>query len=270
VNVRVIDLDPSTEKIFVSVKQALPAAIAADELKVGSAVSGVVSQIHAEQVVVSLVPSQLTALLSLSNLSNHRHLGVAELRSSLKVGERLDELVVVSKNATSGLLIVANKPSTSATSAAKPTSGISRSAVSMDALEVGQVVPGRVISHTPQGTMIQLGSALRGRVHPTDTADDLSLVAGPDGPLKVDDNTMCYILSVNPATKIIDLSTRKSRTDADSAIPIIDKEVANVADLKIGQSVRGLVKNVGNGLFVSLGRTVTARVMIKELFDDVS
>jgi rRNA biogenesis protein RRP5 len=39
--------------------------------------------------------------------------------------------------------------------------------------------------------------------------------------------------------------------------------------LKAGQKIRGIVKNItGSGLYVNIGRTVTARVMIKEMFDD--
>ncbi|ORY34880.1 hypothetical protein BCR39DRAFT_515324 [Naematelia encephala] len=259
-NVRIISVDQTTEKIVASVRQALPTALAAEKLEVGQSVSGLVSQIHNEQVVIALVPSQLTALLSLSNLASQRHKSVDELRALLKIGERLDDLVIISKNATSGLLIVAHK---------RGGAGISRLSVSMSSIQPGQVLPGRVISHTPQGTMIQLAEGLRGRVHPMDASDDLSLVASGDGPLTIDEDVLCYVLKSNPSTRIIDLSTRKSRTEPEAATPIVDKEIGTIKELKEGEEVRGLVKNIsGHGLFVSLGRTVTARVMIKELFDE--
>ena len=50
----------------------------------------------------------------------------------------------------------------------------------------------------------------------------------------------------------------------------IDREISSIQDLKEGQQVRGLVKNVQNGLFVALGRSVVARIKIRELFDEVS
>ncbi len=264
-NVRITDVDPTSEKIVASVRQALPTALAAEKLEVGQAVSGIASQIHAEQVVVTLEPSQITALLSLSSLSNHRHMGVDDLRASLKTGDKLEDLVVISKNATSGLVIVANKR------IIKTVSGISTSAKSFDTVQRGQIVPGRVISHIPQGTMVQLPNSLRGRVHPCDASDDLSVIAAGKGPLNVDDSIMCYVLKSNPSTRIIDLSTRQSRTQPDKASEVLDKEIDNISDLTEGQAVRGLVKNVSNhGVFVALGRAVTARIMIKELFDDVS
>lgn len=266
VNVRITEVNEDSQRLVASVRQALPTAIAAAKLEVGEEVNGIVAQIHAEQVVVSLVPSQLTALLSLSNLSNHRGMGVDDLRASLKVGERIDDLVVVSKNPTSGLLIVANKRVKGTVKAA---SGVSASARAIDELVVGDVIPGRIIAKNPQGAMVKLGNNVRGRVAPTDSADDLALAAG-DGALNVDDTVMCYVLKVDAAARNIDLSTRKSRVQPEAEdIKVVDPEIASIADLKEGQAIRGLVRSVAkNGVFVSIGRNVTARVMIKELFDD--
>lgn len=259
VNVRITDVDDQTQKLVASVRQALPTAVAAEKLEVGSDVSGIVAQIHAEQVVVTLIPSQLTALLSLANLSNHRGMGVDELRKTLKVGEKLEDLVVVSKNPTSGLIIVANKRAKS-----KAATGISTPARNFDAIAVGDVLPGRVISKTPQGAMVRLGKKIRGRVAPTDASDDLS-----SGGLKEGDDVLCCVLKVDSESRAIDLSTRKSRVQPEQKTAIVDPEINSVADLKEGQAVRGIVKNVApNGLFVALGRTVTARIMIKELFDE--
>ena len=274
VNVRITEVNSDSQRLVASVRQALPTALAAASLEVADEVSGIVSQIHADQVVMTLVPSQITALLSLANLSNHRHIGIDELRSSLKVGERLDELIVVSKNAQSGLVILANKrgPSTSVKKESAPVpsgSGISGSALSFDSIKPGSIVNGEVVSHGPQGSMVQLSSHIRGRVHPTDAADDFEIIAAGDGPLVIGEKVDCYVLTSNPATRIVDLSTRKSRVEGSG--DIVDAEVKNVTDIKAGMKVRGLVKNVAShGVFVALGRNVTARVMIKELFDEVN
>jgi rRNA biogenesis protein RRP5 len=198
-------------------------------------------------------------------------MGVDELRASLKIGESIEDLVVVSKNPTSGLLIVANKRSPTKTSAAATagSSGVSSRALNFDSIQVGQLIPGKAVSHTPQGTVIQLPNMLRGRVHPTDASDDLSLIAEGDGPLNIDDDVTCYVLKVNPHSRIIDLSTRKSRVNPSTAGAVVDPEIGGIDELKVGQAVRGLVKNVSpHGLFVALGRTATARVMIKEMFDE--
>ena len=274
VNVRITDVNTSTQRLVASVRQALPTALASASLEVTDEVAGIVSQVHADQVVLTLIPSQITALLSLSNLSNHRNIGIEELRGSLKVGERLDDLIVVSKNAQSGLVIVANKRAVGSSSrlptiATEAKSGISAMAKSFDSIKPGSIIEGTVASHTPQGTMVQLTAALKGRVHPTDAADDFSIIANGQGPLNVGEKVKCYVLKSNPATRIIDLSTRPSRLG--EASDIVDPEVENIADVKEGMKIRGLVKNVSDhGVFVAIGRNLTARVMIKELFDDVS
>lgn len=268
VNVRITEVNQDSQKIVASVRQALSTALAAAALEVSDEVSGIVSQVHADQVALTLIPSQITALLSLSNLSNHRHIGIDELRASLKIGERLDELIVVSKNAQTGLVIVANKRSGPSKKPELPAkTGISGGAKTWDSIKVGDKVTGTVVNHTPQGTMVQLSAQIRGRVHPTDAADDFSVIAGGEGPLNIGEKVECYVLRSNPATRIIDLSTRTSRVKGEGEV--IDPEIESLQDVKAGMKVRGLVKNVAShGVFVALGRNLTARVMIKELFDD--
>ncbi|OWT39295.1 rRNA biogenesis protein RRP5 [Cryptococcus neoformans Bt1] len=271
--VRVITVDPSASRIVVSAKQASPTApaTAAEKLEVGEAVSGTVSQVHTEQVVVKLDGNGLTALLSLSNLSNQRHTGIEELRGSLKEGEKIDDLVVVSKNPVSGLIIVNIKKTVAAKKEKakkedKAPSGISAHVKAIDAIEVGQIITGTVQEQNSQGYMVQLPNNLRGRVHSCDSSDDLALAAGR-GPLTVGEEVKCYVLAVNRSKRAIDLSTRLSRVEGKENV--VDREVNTVDDLKQGESVRGLVKNIaGHGVFVSLGRNVTARIMIKELFDE--
>jgi len=265
VNVRITELRPEEDKVTASIRQALPAAIAAEKLNVGDIVGGMVSQVHSEQVVVTIMPAQLTALLSLSTLANHRQTGIEELRKDLKIGEKLDGLVVVSKNPTSGLLVLSTKRSNQSSSY-----GISKNIVSFESITPGEIVTGKVVKHAPNGTQIELPNGLTGKVHPCDATDDLGLIASGEGPLNIDDAVKCLVLKVNPHTRIIDLSTRQSRLDPENAGEVVDREISSIQDLKEGQNVRGLVKNVQNGLFVALGRSVVARVKIRELFDEVS
>ena len=272
VNVKVTEIDTSTGRMIASVRQALPSSLSADKIELGDTVNGLVAAVHPEQVLITLQPSQLNALLSLSNLSHHRALTIDQLRSSLKPGDRIDDLVVVSKNSANGLLIVANKKSATKPVPVPSASGVSKPAREIDAFRPGQSVTGQIISHTPQGAMIQLASHLRGRIHPCDAVDDLSLIAGDklETELKLDQDVTAYVLSVNRGHRSIELSTRPSRLSTD-APKVIDREINSLDDLKEGVKIRGIVKNVSShGLFVSLGRDVVARVMIKELFDEVS
>ncbi|WWC95372.1 hypothetical protein V866_002234 [Kwoniella sp. B9012] len=284
VTVRVLDIQPEDERIVVSAKQAAPnpVASAAEKLQVGDAVSGSVSAIHEEQVVVKLDDSGLTSLLSLSNLSNQRHMGIDELRSTLKVEDKIEDLVVVSKNPVSGLIIVNVKktdtPSTKtktkkekqekkAKKEEEGPSGISKNVKAIDEIKIGQILSGHVTEHTERGTMVQLPNKIRGRIHPLDAVDDLSTLVDGHAPYNVNQEIKVYVLAVNKQKRAVDLSSRPSRITPGGKV--IDQELTDVKGLKEGQSVRGLVKNIAShGVFVSLGREVTARVMIKELFDE--
>jgi len=270
---RIIELQPAVHRLVGSIRQALPSALAAEQLDIGHSVSGQITQIHAEQVVITLQPSQSTALLSLSNLSNHRHMTIDEMRSSLKVGEKMDGLVIVSKNAQSGLFIVSypKNPAAATNATTAGATGNDKEGISWRTVQVGQAITGKVVSHSTLSAGIQI-KGLRGRLHATNIADDYDQVSfpQPDGPGSIGDTVYCTVLKVNPAAKLLELSSRASRVKSTGG-EVKDAEVNSVADLEVGKKVRGFVKNVAaGGVFVALGTGVTARVMIKELFDDVS
>ena len=264
VTVRITSVDVTSQKLLASIRQALPTALAAEKLDVGDVVSGVLAQVHPEQVFLTLQPSQLPALLSLSNLSNHRALAIDELRASLKSGDVFNDLVIVSKSSTSGgPLIVANKRNQTQSI---PSSGVSQPSRKIDLIKPGAVVSGRVSTISPLATIVQLTTHLRGRLHPLDMVDDLSLLPTLDR--DVDDQLQCYVLA--KSHRSVDLSTRPSQLNQDNAPEPVDPEINDVKDVKEGMKIRGLVKNVSShGIFVALGRSVSARVMIKELFDEV-
>ncbi|ORX37905.1 putative rRNA processing-related protein [Kockovaella imperatae] len=270
--VKVTEVDLASGRTIASVRQAQASSLSDQTFDIGDTVSGVVAQIHPEQVVLKLQPSQASALLSLSSLSNHRAVTIEQIRTSLKAGDLLDDLVVVSKNATSGLVIVAyRKPSMAASKAGTSSSGVSKPAREIDAFSPGQIVSGQIISYTHQGAMVQLTSHLRGRIHPCDAVDDFSMVSGEKvhQVLELDKDVSAYVLKVNKSNRTIELSTRPSRLGTGNSAKIVDKEVESLGDLKVGDKIRGLVKNISShGLFVCLGREVVARVMIKELFDE--
>lgn len=274
VKIKIINTDPTTKRLVASIRQALPGAkpstsaaqVSTSDVEIGNIVEGTISALHKAHILVTLIPSQAKALLSKSNLAHHRGIPVDDLSASVKLGEKLIDLVVVAKDDDRSLLIVANKPKKD--SEPKQPSGISQPSISIDAIPVGEIVPGRVVSHGPQGANVQISKSLRGRVHVTDSSDDYKKgTALPE----IGSIVKAVVLKVEALTKRIDLSLRQSRVNPSSKSKVVDKEVESVEDLEVGQQVRGFVKTISDGgLFVSLGRDVTARVMIKDLFDEVS
>lgn len=262
--VRILSTDLETSRIVASIRQAASTSefttVNIDAVEIGDTVEGIISDIHKDNAVLILQPTKVKALLSLKNLANHRGVSVAEVQTAAKRGEKLEELVVVTRSSEKGLVIVANKP--------KSKVALGKSKISLDTVTIGQIVTGRVTRHTRNGALFKFGSHLGGILHPTDTCDDYDAgVPIPD----VNSVVKAAVVEIATDKKQVALSTRASKLDPDSHPLIKDREIINASDLKHGDSVRGFVKSITpHGLFVSIGRHVDARVQIKELFDEVS
>ncbi|KAH9836984.1 uncharacterized protein C8Q71DRAFT_580175 [Rhodofomes roseus] len=262
VKVKILSVDNESSRILASIRQAAPNFKAAitdiSGVEIGDSVEGVVAEIQKEKVVVILQPTQVRALLSLNNLANKRGVSAAQLRASLKVEEKLQELVVVSRNPDKGIVLVATKPK-------EKDVLLHKSSLSLDTIQVGQLVGGRVIRHGRQGALVKLTNTISGTLHPTDVSDDYESGA-PFPP--VDAILKAVVLAVDKEKRQLTLSTRLSRMHPDQDKTVVDKEIKDLNNLKVGDTVRGFVKNVADhGLFVMLGRNIDARVQIKELFD---
>ncbi|KAH9947721.1 hypothetical protein B0H21DRAFT_852620 [Amylocystis lapponica] len=252
VQVRIIAVDPETSRITASRHHDISG------VEIGNAVEGIISEVQKDKAIVTLHPTQVMALLSLKNLANRRSVPVAQLRTSLQTGEKLQDLVVVSRNPEKGFVLVATKPR-------EKEALVQKGSLSLDTLKVGQLVGGRVLRHARQGALVKLTASISGLLHPTDTCDDYD--AGTPFP-PMDLILRAVVVMVDKDKRQVKLSTRPSRLFPDQGKPVVDREITSMDALKVGDTVRGFVKNVAeHGLFVMLGRDIDARVQIKELFD---
>jgi rRNA biogenesis protein RRP5 len=257
-------VDSGNGNIIASIRRATPsfdikvADISAVEI--GTNVEGVVAEIHNDNAVLSLKESDIRALLSLKNLANHRNVSLPQLKTSLAVGEELEDLVVVTRNPEKGIVIVAHRPKT------KPTLE-HKQVLKMETVQVGQLVGGRVLRHFHSGTVLKISGKITGTLHPTDASDDYE--TGVPFPV-LDSIVKATVISFDKDKKQLVVSTRASRTQPDDHPPIVDREISTFEELKVGETVRGFIKSIPeHGLFVTLGRSIDARVQIKELFDEV-
>lgn len=257
--VRILSNDKENGRILASIRQAATGEVPPDTsaVKVGESVVGTISDVHKDNVLLSLEPSNIRALLSIKNLANQRGSTVGQLRASLKAGEKLDNLLVVTRNAEQGFVIVATRP------AAKPDLGT----ISIDTIQAGQIVGGRVVKHDRRGSLVKFNGRITGSLHPTDTSDDYETGSPfPD----VDSVLKAVVIAVDKEKKHLALSTRISRMETSESHGVVDAEIPSIGDIKPGTFVRGFIKSVAeHGLFVSVGRDLDARVQIKELFDEV-
>ncbi|KAG7099001.1 hypothetical protein E1B28_000886 [Marasmius oreades] len=262
VKVRVLSVEKDERRIIASIRHSGSSFKQYNTnisgIEIGSITEGVITEIHKENAVLSLQPSNVRALLSMNNLANHRSLSPPQLRALLKVNEKLEELIVVSRNMEKGFVIVANKP--------KAKQSFSKGTISFDTVEIGRIVGGRVVRQTRHGVLLKLPSHVGGILHPTDTSDDFS--TGTPFPA-VESILKGAVVSIDKARKQFTLSTRHSRMYPDQNHTILDREINEISDLHVGETVRGYIKSVAeHGLFVTIGRGIDARVQIRELFDD--
>ncbi len=112
VKMRITEVDYENQKLVGSIKQASPEYLAklnVDAVEVGEKVTGKVAAVHKEVVVLTLVPSGVRALLSLSVLASMRGTSSEELLESLEEDQEIEDLVVSVKNPAKGIVIVADK-----------------------------------------------------------------------------------------------------------------------------------------------------------------
>jgi rRNA biogenesis protein RRP5 len=263
--VRIISVEKDQARLVASIRQAASnfksTVTDISGVEIGNIVEGSVTEIHKDNMVLTLQPTQIRALVSLKNLANHRSLSLAQLRVVLKVGDMLDQLVVVTRNTDKGFVIVANGPKAKET---LPSKG----SLSMESITIGQIVGGRVTRQTRQGALVKIAAHIGGILHPTDTSDDFD--AGVPFPA-IDSILKAAVVAIDQAKKQLTLSTRHSKMYPDQVTSVVDCEIGDIGDLQVGETVRGFIKSVAeHGLFVTVGRNIDARVQIRELFDEVS
>jgi rRNA biogenesis protein RRP5 len=132
-------------------------------------------------------------------------------------------------------------------------------------VSVGSILPGRVAKVTDSGLLVQISENVFGKVGLTDISDTYS--AKMTEGYRENSIVRVCVLNVDVPNKRISLSMRASRT-LNSSAKQTDREISSIADVKVGEILRGFVKLVADtGLFVWLSGTVVGRVMIRDLSD---
>ncbi|KAL8968017.1 MAG: hypothetical protein Q9183_002658, partial [Haloplaca sp. 2 TL-2023] len=137
--------------------------------------------------------------------------------------------------------------------------------LTLDDLSVGAIIPGRITKVNERQVVVQLSESLAGTVNLADLADDYSMADTTR--FKKNQIERVCVRHIDAPNKRVFLSTRPSKV-LSSSLPVNDREIRTIADLQVNDIIRGFVKNVSNnGLFISLGTTVTAFVRVADLSD---
>ncbi|KAK4057764.1 rRNA biogenesis protein rrp5 [Microbotryomycetes sp. JL221] len=260
--VRILSAD-ADGRVVASIRQATTDGantVPASQATLGSLVSGKVTALHDANAVLELSPGHTKALMSFATLARHRGVSATQIKATLNKGDTIDDLVIVSKNEEKGLVIVGPLPNATT---ARPETG---SQASWSTLVAGQAHKGKIVKIMPTGILVQLARAVRGKADLTELRDDFDQVHL--SLFKIGQEVDCQILSVDVDHKRLELSLRSSKkTELQDAVN--DPAVRSLDDVTEGQTKRGFVRNIAKqGLFVQLGSDITARVQIKNLFDE--
>lgn len=130
-------------------------------------------------------------------------------------------------------------------------------------IKTGMTTCGKVSSVKPEsGLIIQLTAQKYGRLHLTDISD--TFTGNPTNAFIPGQLVKCHILNTDSSK--IDVSTRES--DFNQTLLAKDASIKDITLLKVGQKTKGFVKSISdNGCFVSISRSITARIKIAELSD---
>ena len=141
----------------------------------------------------------------------------------------------------------------------------SGSALTIDKLTKGMVVPGRVTKVTDRQVLVQISELVSGPISLTDLADDFSQAKTSN--YRKNEVIRVCIIDIDSPNKRVTLSTRPSRVMS-SDLPVKDPEVQTIVNVKVGDIRRGFVKQASpKGLFITMGGNVTAWAKISDLSD---
>ncbi|KAE8209720.1 hypothetical protein CF327_g6323 [Tilletia walkeri] len=310
VKVRLTSVDYDTGRLMASIRQALPAfqeRLNVSRYTVGQKVDGVVAAVHEDVVVLNVAPTQARGLIALSLLARMREMDVETLRAKLSEGDKIEGLQVWSKSEEKGLLHL--NDARAAAEARNGVNGGGKNAnragadeATFQALVVGKKKYSTLVK--TQGFrgdhnavhIIMLNvdngkggmTTVQSRLHVTDCYDSYDDAASStttcvqgvqrgEGSraalnLPAENSTLeCVVVDVGtPNAREVHLSARPSILGA-AASPVRDPVINEVSDLHIGSKYRGFVRAIGDGgLTVDLGRSVQARVKVRQAVDVLS
>ncbi|KAK9854523.1 Tetratricopeptide-like helical protein [Penicillium brevicompactum] len=230
------------------VKAANPAPLNLEQVKVGSSWMGFVNNIADDCLWVNLSPN-VRGRLRFMDASDDLSL-LTDVEKNFPIGSAL-KVQVTAVNADKGHLDLSAKQ------------GYDK--LAFGDISVGMILPGRVTKVTEKQVIMQLGEALVGAVNLVDLADDYSK-ANPTVHSKNEVLRAC-VIAVDKSNKKISLSLRPSKV-LSSALPVQDREITSLKEVKPNDVVRGFVRRVTDaGLFVAISHDITAYVRVSDLSD---
>ena len=193
VNVHVLSTDPDEKRLIVSCRDSsvfgLAQAKALKELSPGSLISGTVSEKTADEIVIEFSDTGLKARLSFEHLTDGSSQKSASAAKRIRIGQNLQDLLVLSVNETKRLIKLTNKPSL--VKAAQAGTLLK----SFNNIVVGAEVAGFVDNITVKGIFVRFTGSLTGLLMKNHVEEEAAKL--PDFGLQRNQSILAKVLSID-------------------------------------------------------------------------
>ncbi|KAI9852213.1 MAG: rRNA biogenesis protein rrp5 [Thelocarpon superellum] len=271
VTVHVLSVDARAQKMTVSCRDltALGQQQMAElkALKIGSVVSGKVSEKSADDLTLELVGSSLKATMVIGHLTDGSEQKNASAHKRVRVGQTLNDLVVLQKKEAKRLIILSGKPSLVADAQA------GRLVTSFEDITEGSIVHGFVSNVTPTDVFVRfaadLTSILPGRNLPEESRHlpdfglrrNQSITAAVES---LDHSQQRFVLSMTD-----EVTASSSKTGSTEAIiNPVDPSVTSPEQWSLGQLTKARIVSIkATQINVKLADNVQGRIDVSQVFD---
>ncbi|QIW94506.1 hypothetical protein AMS68_000024 [Peltaster fructicola] len=273
VNTRILQIDAENEQLRVSCKAAGGVddftQQALNNLQPGQIVSGSVTALLADKIEVE-IEGGVQGIVRTGHLVDGSASKAESMQKKLRVGQKLNELVVLSKLERSSQVVLSYK--SSFVNDAK----VSKLVTSFEDATVGRKVHGYVQNVTPEGVYVEFANHVVALLPKVQLLPEL--LAQASFGLRRDQTVSAWVLNVDQARERFALTMREGAASAPVSTPELktavslnnaaDPNLKSTADLTLGKVTKAIVASVkGTQVNVRLDDSVQGRVDVSEVFD---
>ena len=279
VNVNITSIDDAENRMTVSCRDPISFGILQQkelaELKLGAKVDGTVSEKTADEIIVELNDSGLRAYLLFEHLVDGSAVKCLAAAKKVRVGQGLQNLMVISKNEIKRIIRLTNKPSL----IRAHQSG--RLPASFEELTIGQEVFGFVKNIIATGIFVQFAGDLTGFLPAKYLEDGVS--GSPDFGMRKQQSISARVQSIHYSQNRFSLTqkpvstnddAKHSKSAAELQLPDralsnpIDETSASVDDFSLGKLTKVKIVSVKETqMNVQLADGIQGRVDVSQVFD---
>ncbi|KAI9731001.1 MAG: rRNA biogenesis protein rrp5 [Cirrosporium novae-zelandiae] len=269
VDVHVLSVNPEEGRMVVSCKDPSlfgeEQKAAFNDLTPGDIVSGTVTELNSDDVVLDLANS-IKARLPIDHLTDGSEQKNASLMKKIRVGQTLQDLVILEKQETRKLVFLSDKPSL--VSAAKE----GKLLRSLDDVQEGAEVKGFVHNITPEGVFVRFASRLTGLLWKNQIP--MEALDLPAFGLRRFQSISARVQRIDYSQERFYLTQKGKVEEVDSKVPErpatnpVDGVSMSLNDFVLGKLTKAKITSVKNTqLNMELADGVQGRVDVSEVFD---